>query len=124
MKFREPLPEGCPPDEAEEIVEPLTVYRLVWRDPPSDDDFRSQRAEKPENQFGVSECQARGLSVFIDANDAMKQLKLPKFKGSMLCMVTLGTGAGYIQRTGRQSHFTWWPLADFDILAACKMVDV
>lgn len=124
MSFRERLPEGCPPTEAYGLLETLTVFRLVWGDPPSDDDFKSQRAERPGNQFDVSECQARGLSVFSDARDAKKRLKLPKFKGRMLCTVTLDKGAGYIQRTNRMSHLTWWPLADFDILAACRMVDV
>ena len=64
-----------------------------------------------------------GLSVFSDARDAKKRLKLPKFQGRMLCTVILDKGTGYVQRTNRMSHLTWWPLADFDILAACRMVD-
>ena len=40
MKHLEPLPEGCPTDEAEEISSPLTVYRLVRNTPPNGDDFR------------------------------------------------------------------------------------
>ena len=43
MNHREPLPEDCPPGEAEEISVPFTVYRLVRNDPPTDDDFRSQK---------------------------------------------------------------------------------
>lgn len=123
MTYREPLPEGCPPDEAKEIAARRIVFRLVRRNPPSDADFRSQRAEKPKNQFNVPECQARGLSVFGDLSDAIRQQKLPHFRGSKVCEVTLGSGAGRIQKTGRRSHFTWWPLADFNILAVCQLVD-
>ena len=45
MIFREPLPDDCPPDDAEEITSPHLVYRLVRNIPPINDDFRSQRAE-------------------------------------------------------------------------------
>ena len=59
MNYREPLPEGCPPDDAEEITAPRVVYRLVRNDPPTSYDFRSQRAESPRRVFRrVSECQA------------------------------------------------------------------
>lgn len=122
MTFREPLPEGCPPYEAEELTGLCTVFRFVRGDPPTVFDFRSQRAQKPINQFSVPECQARGLSVFSDFGKAKKQLKRPTLKGMLLCEVTLDKGAGYILRTGRQSHFTWWPLANFDIVGNCQIV--
>ena len=120
--YRELLPEGCPPDEAEAITVPRTVFRLVRRNPPTDEDFRSQRAEKPDNQFNVPECQTRGLSVFSEASAAEKQLKI--LKETMVCQVTLDKDAGYIQRTGRASHLTWWPFANFNILVVCQVVDV
>ena len=64
MTYRESLPENCPPDTADEITSPRLVYRLVRNNPPTDDDFRSQRAEQPDRVFrNISECQARGLSV-------------------------------------------------------------
>ena len=47
MIFREPLPDDCPPDEAEDITSPHLVYRLVRNIPPINDAFRSQRAENP-----------------------------------------------------------------------------
>ena len=66
MLYREPLPDNCPPDTAEEINAPRTVYRLVRNNPTTDDDFRFQRSEQPERIFrDVTECQARGLSVFV-----------------------------------------------------------
>ena len=92
------------------------------RDPPTDSDFRSQRAEKPSYRFrGVTECQVRGLSVFAARQDAERALRLPNLRGCLLCRVQLEAGAGHIQQTGRPSHHTWWPLAAFNILARCGM---
>lgn len=121
MSYREPLPEGCPPNAAEEIATPWEVFRLVRTDPPTLDDFRSQRQEKPDRIFpGVTECQACGLSVFADRRDAeAKALKLPYLKNRKICRVTLPAGAGRIQQTFQPSHHTWWPLAAFDILTHC-----
>ena len=110
MTFREPLPEGCPPTEAEEIAQVRVVFRLVRTDPPTDSDFSSQRAEKPNNQFNIPECRARGLSVFSEVKEAEKKLKRRTLKGLMICQLKLDKGAGYMLRTGRRSHFTWWPL--------------
>ena len=123
MTYREPLPEGCPPDEAEEIVAPRTVYRLVRNDPPTDNDFRSQRAEYPTEQFSVSECRVRGVSVYANLRDVERQTRRPKLKGMAVCQVDLIAGAGRIKKTGGRSHFTWWPYADYDILANCRMVN-
>jgi hypothetical protein len=82
--FREPLPHGCPPDEAEEITAEREVFRLVRGDPATWNDFQSQRAQKPDAVFAVSECQARGLSVFADRRDSERALKLPALRGRPL----------------------------------------
>lgn len=122
VRYREPLPPGCPPEAAECIDSPLIVFRLVKADPPTEQDFRSQRAEKPTSRFsGVSECQARGLSVFTRNEDGRRALKLPNLRGRLLCSVDLSAGAGKIQQTGAPSHHTWWPLAHFNILGRCRV---
>ena len=121
--FREPLPKGCPPWEAQEIITEQVVFRLVPTDPPTDSDFQSQRAENPNNPFkGVSECQARGLSVYSNMRHAEKQLKKPRLRGRLICQVTLDRGAGYILEMGRRWHFTWWPFASFPILTKCQVI--
>ena len=80
----------------------------------------SQRAENPDRDFGrISECQARGLSVFAKRHDSQEALKLPSLRGRQICRVVLEKGAGSIQQKGQRSHHTWWPLSDFDILANC-----
>ena len=119
--YREPLPENCPPEAAAEISSPRIVFRLVRKDPPTDGDFRSQRAENPGREFkDITECQARGLSVFTERRDIAERLKRPNLKGMRVCRVALDEGAGRIQHTARRtSHHTWWPLADYDILSGC-----
>lgn len=121
MNYRDQLPENCPPDEAEEIAVQLLVFRLVRHSPPNDDDFQSQRAERPEAQFRVSECQACGLSVFLDRRDCERANMLPKLRNLIVCQVTLEPGSGSIQQTGLLSHHTYWPCRDFDILSHCAV---
>lgn len=123
MSYREPLPAGCPPDAAEEIAQPREVFRLVRNNPSTLDDFKSQRAERPDAVFhvSVSECQARGLSVFADRRDSERAQKLPRLRRHLICRLRLDAGAGRIQPTGKPSHHTWWPLAAFDILAHCEV---
>ena len=119
-EYREPLPAQCPQESAEEITAEREVFRVVKADPPTDEDFRSQRATRPEAVFtNVPECLARGVSVFSDRRDGEKLLKLPRMRGGMLAKIRLAPGAGRIQQTFKPSHHTWWPFADFDILAHC-----
>ena len=123
MTYREPLPEGCPPDDAEEITEPRVVYRLARNNTPTGDDFRSQRAERPDRVFrDVTECQARGVSVFANLEVAEELSTRGSLQGRAVCRVVLALGAGRILPTGGRSHHTWWPLADYDILANCQVV--
>ena len=124
MLYREPLPDDCPPDNAEEIDSPRAVYRLVRNNPATDDDFRSQRAERPGRIFrNVTECQARGLSVRTNLDSARELMELRAMRGRMLCEVQLARGAGRIMQTGEDpAHSTWWPMADFDILSNCYVV--
>ena len=120
MTYREELPVNCPPAAAEEIVQRRDVYRLVRTDPPTDDDFRSQRAEKPGHHFR-DECRARGLSVHSDPHDSEQARRLPTLQGRLICRLHLDAGAGELLQTGRPSHHTWWPLASYDVLAVAAV---
>lgn len=100
------------------------MFRLVRTDPPTENDFRSQRAEKgPEHVFrGVDECQALGVSVYSSRGAVDKIRKYRSQRGRMVCRVQLDRGAGRIQQTGEHTHHhTWWPLAGFDLLAASEV---
>ena len=121
--YREILPADCPPEAAEEIVSPRIVYRLVDGDPPADADFDSWRVKNPEAQpRTASECQARGLSVYSRIRDVRRLIELSGAKEARICQVALDRGAGRIQKIGGRSHYTWWPRADFDILAHCQVM--
>ena len=123
MCCREQLPENCPPTEATEITTAQWFYRLVETDPPAEGDFASWRARNPTKSRppGRTECEVRGLSIYRHRSDVERQLKIPKFQGHRIGTVRLEAGAGRIQRTGRGSHHTWWPLAAFDILDHCAV---
>ena len=123
--YREPLPEDCPPETAEEIASPRIVFRMVRNNPPLADDFRSQRAENPGKEFeDISECRARGVSVYSSRAVVNRWARSLHFKrqGMLVCQVDLARGAGQIQKTGGRAHYTWWPLAAYDILAVCLVV--
>lgn len=120
--YREPLPEDCPPETAEEIDHPRIVYRMVDSDPPTDADFYSQRAKNPAKTYQISECRARGLSVYAQLEDVKSLAARLGLERVYFCRVALTPGAGRIQKTGAASHHTWWPWAAFDILAHCYVV--
>ena len=121
--FRDNLPPGCPPENGDEIISKTICYRLVNNDPPTDNDFRSQRTLEPNRDFGVSECRAKGLSVFMQAADAARVAQRSRnLRGAKLAQLTLNQGAGYIKQTGSRSHHTWWPYKAFDVLANCEVM--
>ena len=121
--YRDELPPGCPPEEAKEITTETICYRLVRNDPPTDEDFRSQRTLEPNRDFGVSECRAKGLSVFMQPRDATGAANRSRnLRGAKVAQLTLNTGSGYIKKIGGRSHHTWWPYKAFDILANCEVI--
>lgn len=121
--FRDELPEGCPPENADKIRRETICYRLVHNDPPIADDFRSQRTLEPHRDFGVSECRARGLSIFMKAADAVRVAQRSRnLRGAKLAQLTLNQGAGYIKQTGSRTHHTWWPYKAFDVQANCEVM--
>lgn len=122
MRYREVLPDQCPPPESEEIVSEMIVYRAVEHSPPTEADFKSQREERPCAKFRVPECLARGLSVNTDRESLAMAMKLPGLaRKKLVCRLTLGRGAGRILHTGAPSHRTWWPYADYAILEHCEV---
>ena len=123
MRYRESLPPDCPPDNAREIITENIVYRLVRKAPTNKEDFRSQRTFEPNRDFGVSECRARGLSVFMQAADAARAAQRSRnLRGAKLAQLTLNHAAGYIKQTGNRSHRTWWPYEAFNVLASCEVM--
>lgn len=122
--YREELPEGCPPDDATDIVGETVVYRMLDSNPATDKDFDSWRTLNPDSECpdGVCECRARGVSVRNEEAASRRLQKLPKFKNCFIGKLTLDVGAGKIKKTGGRAHYDWWPFANYDILAVCEVV--
>ena len=99
------------------------MFRLVRTDPPTENDFLSHRAEYPKRRFPEDlRCRAAGVSVYEQRRDAVAaRSSFPLLRGRRVCEVRLADGAGSIQQTGDGSHHTWWPFADYDILAVCTV---
>ncbi len=112
MRYHDQLPPDCPPEDAVEITETITLYRLVRNLPPSIADFKSYRTLRPGDQFGENECKASGLSVYSKRSSAENQRRRPNFKDHHVCRLDLGNGAGKLQSSGG-AHRTWWPYADY-----------
>ena len=112
MHYHEPLPPDCPPEDAVEISEPITMYRLVKTLPPTVEDFRSYRSLRPTDDFSNNLCKASGLSVYSTHASAERQLRRPVFARYHVCKLRLNTGAGKIQKTGG-THHTWWPYSGY-----------
>ena len=66
--YKEQLPEGCPPDTAKYITETQEFFRLVVTNPPTDDDFRSQRSENPSQNSIMSLSAKLVGSLFLPKN--------------------------------------------------------
>lgn len=84
----------------------LTVYRLVLSDPPTDEDFATQPAERAE-RMGWAELVRLGVSHYLERGQADARRRLP---GSRVARVTLNPHRRiHVARTGRsEGHVTVW----------------
>ena len=122
MHYRDELPDDCPPLQASEIDRPRTFYRMVRNNPPTEADFRSQRQERPTIVLrNVSECHARGVSLFSAERDVEYWLRKERFAGYSSAAVLLDAGMGSLMKSGSRSHFTWWPIAGLDYARLCRV---
>ena len=119
MNWYEQLPELCPPVDA--VPCEGTYYRIAKGNPASNGDFFSQRKLQPNKVFtglGVDECVARSISLFSDINDAIRRLKLPKFRNAQIAAVTLEPKDGVMKKTFSDSHYLWWRSTNFEVSQA------
>ncbi len=114
MDWTDEFPACCPPPDAQ--TPHGVVIRLVEADPPRASDFVALAKVRPNAQMGNNElyCQAQGLSVFRDAEDAAKmQRQVPALKKHLLAEADIGGEPGLIKPTPsrndpKSSHHTWW----------------
>ena len=111
MQWPDYFPDDCPPQG----VQPATgdVYRLVKQNPPESKDFIPLREKKTSEDFGEKECQACGLSVFRNVEDAIRvKSRARGMEKRLVSKGTLSPHLGRIQNTPSKmfgkSHHTWW----------------
>lgn len=123
-QYKEELPDGCPPLDAEN-VQNIVFYRLVKSHPPTEEDFISLKGQNPTKDYNSHECEARALSVFVELSGALEVLKLPTQKGKQITKLKLGSNSGKHKRTfTRQHHHSWWVYSSIDPLACCETVQM
>jgi hypothetical protein len=79
MKFREKLPDRCPPDEAGPLT-PQTLLRLVEGEVPNESQFDSHAALGFECALEGRECEWASCSMFLPSIERHKLASLQKFK--------------------------------------------
>lgn len=117
MKWRDHLPNECPPDDA--IPTNGVVYRLASRKNFDESDFLSYREMYPDGHWdGVPECIACGLSVFTEIAGIERLLRrVPGKKRSKSHKVKKVIEGKLTPKHGKmkntpstthKSHHTWW----------------
>ena len=118
IQWSENLPEQCPPDNAFD-PDGLVFYRLCETAPPTDQDFKSQRAICPTYVYkNVTECIAHSLSIWDNVEKCLNLLKLPRHKGKAAMKLELTTNDGLVLQTFKPNHYSWWKTQSFDIPSA------
>lgn len=119
MRYRDDLPEDCPPGDAKMATDGQVVFRLLYGEVPTVEDFvsrwemdRTRGRTTRVWEGGPTECELRGLSVF-DTWEACEEQR--RRERSRIGRIRLADGAGAMRRT-HGHHFVLWPAAEFDIL--------
>jgi hypothetical protein len=111
-QFSSNFPQGCPPAGA-----PFawgTVFRIVRSNPLVAEDFKTWYEEGKQARSG-RECDAHGLSVFREFEDASSYSDRYPYLGSLIAQAELSDQHGKIAPTPREfegvtyTHETWWP---------------
>lgn len=113
-------PELCPPNNAGHVSG--RVFRFTNRTNPKSKDFLSYYDLKPGEEWGRSECNARGLSVYTTEQDCIAAADaVPALRRKHLCVAELPSHAGVIADTpskNTENHKTLWSLFTAEELSA------
>jgi hypothetical protein len=108
------FPSDCPPAEARAAAG--TLFRFGRKNPPSANDLTCHWQIYEQHREGFvktgRQCQACGLSVYLDIQAARKVRGLiPGLKKAHLYSITLQTADGKLLNTPSNTdprHHTWW----------------
>jgi hypothetical protein len=119
MHFRDHLPSGCPPLDANSQT--MSVYYLVDDDLPTDQDFLSLAERNPNKTWSDNSqlCQSCGLSVFTSINGVELAKNISRaLRKKKIAKGNLSEKSGKIKNTPSQrtgdTHHTWWPSQDIN----------
>ena len=125
MSFREEMPEGCPPETAEEIAQTTVRYRLLAGEEPEQTDFDSfvKLNGEPIRGGRRTECEQSGLSLWREENQARRILESRanlRGKWTKVGELTIPPRQGKPNPMENNGHQTWWPSHEFDPVSHCR----
>jgi len=114
MRFAAKLPANCPPSSC--VPTSGKVFRIVGKNPPREEDFKSFRELKPDEEFKdeSKECEACGLSIYRDKSDVHRMIRRIPNRRKRIQIVAMGIlneTMGVMVHTPKKkenSHHTWW----------------
>lgn len=118
-------PAPCPPEDATERS--IEAYCFCYSVPPTEDDFvplATTGAARPFTNL-EKECQACGISLYLDIADAHNLGQVPKFREMILVAVEITPSDGVVKHThtrDRPSHHTLWPYRNAPFRASVRAV--
>lgn len=115
-KYKEHVPENCPPNEAkDEMIE--LVYRICLNNPPAPEDFLSHVEMKKKFPPELT-CKAAGISIHTNIEDSerLKRLVPAYRKKGYISRGEIPKGIGKTLATPSKgdSHHTCWVFRDKD----------
>jgi hypothetical protein len=113
MPFKEELPLQCPPEDA--VEDAIAVaYRMVYANPPTEDDFKSKKALghlfTGDDECGFASC---SLNANLMKAQRLAALPKPREKGAMVAKVSIPAGWGMWKQNSKK-HIHYWMYDVFD----------
>lgn len=121
-KFRETLPDNCPPADAHEGA-CAQAFRFVATTAPTAADFDSYAAQGHQLPDGISVCPCRwaSCSLFSDIRTVQKKRKLKSLKKYRFVVeLKIAAKSGRLKES--YGHIDFWMYNNFDPLAAILMI--
>jgi hypothetical protein len=124
MGYMEALPLQCPPQDAQDVAYSL-AFRIVFSNPPTNDDFKSRAALGMATPAGVSDCRNASCSLSADVIKLRNQALLPKFRAKKpkIAHLSIGIGSGRSCMNVKSSHIDFWMYDTFNPISATSLVE-
>jgi hypothetical protein len=110
--FMENLPASCPPETAT-----MKAYGAAWRfvnaNPPTDADFRSYAAMRPDKPRPpmVTPCRWASCSMFLTKSTALKKLPKPRERFDFFVKISITEKCGFTHQ--QKDHVDFWRFDTF-----------